>query len=113
MRLTRKTLLPILLLILFASYQIGILSFAHTHIINGVMIVHSHPSKDKQHAHSKTELVVINRLNVLTMSEATSPTVLKVDRILLCSLENEVISRWVFPIHLRTLSLRAPPTLIA
>lgn len=37
--------------------------FTHMHYINGVIITHSHPfSKKTAHAHSQTELVVIDRL---------------------------------------------------
>lgn len=57
------------LLILFLGYYVSISSFTHTHIVNGVTIVHSHPynpfSKDKpvNHQHSANEFVLIHFLS--------------------------------------------------
>ena len=53
------------LLILFLGYYASITSFTHTHIVNGIAIVHSHPynpfSKDKpvNHQHSENEFILI------------------------------------------------------
>ena len=46
--------------------------FTHVHYVNGVMIVHSHPSHCK-HTHTKTEIVVINRLSSFHSLEADIP----------------------------------------
>lgn len=57
-----------LLLILFIGYYSGITLFYHTHLVNGEIIVHSHPfSKTKQspfqsHAHSSAAYVQIQHL---------------------------------------------------
>ncbi|MGQ9846149.1 MAG: hypothetical protein ACUVQP_01425 [Bacteroidales bacterium] len=57
------------LLILFLGYFVSISSFTHTHIINGIAIVHSHPynpfSKNKpvDHQHSANEFVLIHFLS--------------------------------------------------
>jgi hypothetical protein len=57
------------LLILFLEYYASITSFTHTHIVNGVAIVHSHPynpfSKDKpvNHQHSANGYVLIQLLS--------------------------------------------------
>ncbi len=57
------------LLILFLGYYVSISSFKHTHIVNGVAIVHSHPynpfSKDKpvKHQHSANGFVLIHFLS--------------------------------------------------
>ena len=57
------------LLILFLGYYASITSFTHTHILNGVAIVHSHPynpfSKDKpvNHQHSANGFVLIHLLS--------------------------------------------------
>ena len=57
------------LLILFLGYYISISSFTHTHILNGVAVVHSHPynpfSKDKpaNHQHSSNGFVIIHFLS--------------------------------------------------
>lgn len=60
-----------LLLILFVSYYSGITLFYHAHMVNGVIIVHSHPflnSKNKQipvqsHSHSSACYFLIEQLN--------------------------------------------------
>ena len=49
---------PLLLLALFLAYQAGVMMFSHTHYINGVMIVHSHPSKDT-HTHTEGQIIAI------------------------------------------------------
>ena len=48
----RYIVAPLLLLALFLTYQVSITLFTHVHIVNGVMIVHSHPSSEKHHTHT-------------------------------------------------------------
>jgi len=61
--------ISILLLILFLGYYSSITFFTHSHIINGVTIVHSHPfNSDKggdssNSPHSSKELVIIQLLS--------------------------------------------------
>lgn len=62
--------LKYLLLILFVSYYSGITLFYHAHLVNGEIIVHSHPfvnSKNKQspfqpHSHSSASYFLIQQL---------------------------------------------------
>lgn len=68
-----KELIPLLLLGLYLSYQAGITMFTHVHYVNGVMIVHSHPSKDKQHTHTTEQYLLIHQLSQAQMLEAVSP----------------------------------------
>ena len=57
------------LLILFLGYYVSISSFTHTHIVNGVAIIHSPPynpfSKDKpvNHQHSANGFILIHFLS--------------------------------------------------
>ena len=44
--------------LLFLMYWGGITLFAHSHVVNGVIIVHSHPFK-AAHQHSETEAETI------------------------------------------------------
>lgn len=97
-----------MLLTLFATYQTGITLFTHVHYVNGVMITHSHPSKEK-HSHSKTELVVIDRLSVFQTLAADAPVHLKPIFSLLAYVETPVRIPLITSTHLRVLSLRAPP----
>lgn len=51
---------------LFIAYMGGISFFTHTHIINGVTIVHSHPYKsDSNHEHNTAEFELIAHLNAV------------------------------------------------
>lgn len=50
--------------ILFISYLAGITLFTHSHVVNGVTIVHSHPfNKDTNHSHTTTEFQLIHHLS--------------------------------------------------
>lgn len=64
-----KYLLPIL----FVSY-IGCISlFTHTHVVNGVTIVHSHPYKPgAEHGHTTAEFQLIHTLSHITTSEPST-----------------------------------------
>lgn len=66
LRSIAKYFLPVL----FISY-IGCISlFTHTHVVNGVTIVHSHPYNPKaHHAHTATEFQLIHVLSHLTTAE--------------------------------------------
>ena len=64
MRITKNIFIAVCLLALFVSYQMSITMFSHVHYINGVMIVHSHPSDDNQHDHTE--------MQVLTLAPAAS-----------------------------------------
>lgn len=85
--------------------------FTHVHYVNGVMITHSHPSKDKQHTHTKTELVVIHHLSTVHTLEATSCAIHDVLIPVLYDLEIPLATSFVISIHLQSLSLRAPPAI--
>jgi len=50
------------LLVLFASYVTGILFFTHTHVINRITYIHSHPFKTDgkaQHTHTENQLFLL------------------------------------------------------
>jgi len=59
----RRTL-SLLLLGLFLGYFVGLNFFQHTHVINGQLIVHSHPfSSTEQHSHSVNLIHVLQQLS--------------------------------------------------
>ncbi|MDM8269064.1 hypothetical protein QUW50_08440 [Barnesiella viscericola] len=66
LRSIAKYFLPVL----FISY-IGCISlFTHTHVVNGVTIVHSHPYNPKaHHGHTTAEFQLIHALSHLTTAE--------------------------------------------
>ncbi len=89
-------------------YQAGITMFTHMHYVNGVMLVHSHPNHGK-HTHSKTEIVVIDRLSSFHSLEADAPVCIEPVRPLLCHVEVQTEISAAAAVHMRVISLRAPP----
>ena len=59
----RYILIPLLLLTLFVTYQASITLFAHIHYVNGVMIVHSHPSSDSEHTHTESQILTLAQVS--------------------------------------------------
>ena len=50
--------------VLFISYMAGITLFTHSHVVNGVTIVHSHPFKKRlSHGHTTVEFQLIHLLS--------------------------------------------------
>lgn len=62
------------LLLVFASYWCGITLFTHSHVVNGVIVVHSHPFK-AGHTHTDTQLETIFYLSLLQTSGETNTSV--------------------------------------
>lgn len=59
-----RKILGVLLLTLFVGYFVGITFFPHKHVVNGVVIVHSHPfSSNEHHAHSTNVLNWLQQLS--------------------------------------------------
>jgi hypothetical protein len=103
-----------ILIVLFAFYYVSICFFYHSHILNGVTIVHSH-IHSKAHAqtgtHSDSELNLISTLSsFLSLKAGASFVELEVFLLLQCFIlpffERKLILRPV-----ACLSLRAPPAL--
>lgn len=44
------------MLLLFVVYQVGVTSFVHVHIVNGVTVVHSHLLGDSEHDHTEAQV---------------------------------------------------------
>jgi len=62
-----------LLLTLFVGYFVGTSFFAHKHIVDGKIIVHSHPfSSTEQHSHSSN---VLNLLQQISHFESKTPAI--------------------------------------
>lgn len=56
--------------VLFISYMAGITLFTHSHVVNGVTIVHSHPfKKNSPHSHTTVEFQLIHFLNHLITTD--------------------------------------------
>lgn len=65
----RSSILKYLLLLLFAGYWGSITLFPHTHIVDGVSIVHSHAHNpfgkedSSTHTHTKTAFILITQIS--------------------------------------------------
>lgn len=107
-----------LMLLLFVGYYVNVNFFCHTHIINGVTLVHSHFHNQHHHdtdegGHTATELTLIaNLTNQFQTTGETVLTELAVFDTLILTLGVEQAAL-VTSIHLSCPSLRAPPALLS
>ncbi len=108
-RRRRHILSPLLLLALFLTYQVSITAFTHVHIVNGVMIVHSHPSSQKHHQHTSGQVISIAHLSTIHTLPAEVGTTIAVDRPVLYVLEYQTDTFRAKAFHTRGVHLRAPP----
>jgi len=71
-----KSIVGAILLVIFSGYYISITFFPHTHIVEGITIVHSHPYKSTPDnsptplKHSKSALILIQFLSALQIITA-------------------------------------------
>jgi hypothetical protein len=107
-----KQIIALILIAVFAFYYANICSFYHSHIINGVTIVHSH-IHNKAHTqtgtHSSSELTLISVLSAFHSLQATLCVVclgifLLLQVFILPFFEERIISNPV-----ACISLRGPP----
>lgn len=107
-----------LMLLLFVGYYVDINFFVHSHIINGVTIVHSHVHNKHHHdtdegGHSRAEITLIaNMAGQFLTTGATPISDVWADSILIRTIGVEQSARAVSH-HLINLSLRAPPMKIS
>ena len=93
-------ILKLFLPLIFIAYLGGITLFTHSHVVNGVIIVHSHPFKG-EHQHTEVELAASGSL--------FTPSSTAVFWVLLCLLAVPAVERIKL---IRTgcgIYLRAPP----
>lgn len=100
---------PLLLLALFLAYQAGVMMFSHTHYINGVMIVHSHPSKDT-HTHTEGQIISIAQVTSFVTTEASSITLGNVYLPVLRYLYTDRFCSLFCADNVLDIRLRAPPS---
>lgn len=109
-------LFRLLLLVLFLGYYSGITLFPHTHIINGIAIVHSHPfnsgrgNNPSNLLHSGKELQLIHHLSEFFSTAASiSFIVLIIKSLLVDDLGRSTKEGYAEQGGNRANSLRAPP----
>lgn len=60
-----RNIMRFFLPVLFLTYLVAVTSFTHTHMVNGVTIVHSHPyDKHAKHHHTAVEFQLIHLLSI-------------------------------------------------
>ena len=101
--------LRILLPALFIAYLGCIIAFTHVHIVNGVMIVHSHPSSGKHHTHTTGQVISIAHLSTIHTLEAEVQAEMTVFRPLLYVLEYKINTFRAKALCAQCIHLRAPP----
>lgn len=97
------------LLTLFITYQVSITMFSHVHYINGVMIVHSHPSSDNQHTHTDGQILTFAHVSQWMGTEPVFVTMDEVSFSVFDSLECKRIVRFLTEQYSHCICLRAPP----
>lgn len=63
-----------LLVMLFASYQACCTLFSHTHTVNGVTLVHSHPYSNAEHTHTNGQMLTLSQITQFVSIEQTGRT---------------------------------------
>ena len=101
--------IPLFMLTLFLEYQVSITMFAHVHYVNGVMIVHSHPSTDNEHTHSEAQILTLAKISDWSGSEPVFVTLSEVHLSVFETLECERKSRTLNDLFSSSIPLRAPP----
>ena len=105
----RYIFIPLMLLILFVAYQASITMFAHMHYVNGVMIVHSHPSADNDHTHTDGQLLTLAHVSEWTGVELAFVTLSEVFLSVFDTIGCERKSKVLSDLYSHCISLRAPP----
>lgn len=106
---SRYIFIPLMLLTLFMAYQVSITMFAHVHYVNGVMIVHSHPSADSEHTHTQSQILTLAQMSEWTGTEPVFVTLSEVALSVFDTIECERKSDTLPDTCSHCISLRAPP----
>ncbi len=102
-------ILKLFLPLIFIAYLGGITLFTHSHVVNGVIIVHSHPFKG-EHQHTEVELETIFFLSSFAASDSLfTPFSTSVFLVLLCLLAVPAVERIKQERTCCGIYLRAPP----
>ena len=101
--------IPLFLLALFVAYQASITMFSHIHYVNGVMIVHSHPSADNGHTHTEGQILTFANLSAWMGTEPVCTFLCEVSLSVFDTLECKRDFRFFSDKHEHSIFLRAPP----
>lgn len=105
----RRSVLSVFLLIVFLSYQAGISLFAHTHTINGFVVVHSHLYKGDNHIHTDAQIFAISHAAAFLGEEAKNNSDVNVVFNVVAKIGNEVKLLHLLAESVDGINFRAPP----
>ena len=102
-------ILKLFLPLIFIAYLGGITLFTHSHVVNGVIIVHSHPFNGA-HKHTEVELETIFFLSSFAASDSLlTPFSASILLVLLCLLATPIVEHIKLAKACCGIYLRAPP----
>ncbi|SUB77790.1 Uncharacterised protein [Porphyromonas macacae] len=109
-----RSILHYFVMVAFFAYYAGVTLFVHHHIVNGILITHSHPynifrAEGSDHTHTQEEITTIDLLMHL---QALMPLVTAPLYVLLGAISILFISKAIrrgFGSFTRTDNLRGPP----
>lgn len=110
MLMRKRIFIPLCMLALFVAYQASITLFAHVHYVNGVMLVHSHPSSDNQHTHTEGQIFTLAQMSSFVGVEPSCPCIGYVCPKVLYTLGGCEKSAFISTLHGCVVGLRAPPS---
>lgn len=98
-----------LFLTVFVAYYAIVSAYAHVHVVNGVMVVHSHPFSD-QHSHTAGQTLVLHFLTDFHSLEASEPLIVDTPFQPVFLIDyTEHVPTCLLPEFDSGISLRAPP----
>ena len=101
--------IPLFLLTLFVAFQASITMFSHVHYVNGVMMVHSHPSTDNEHTHTEGQILTLAHVSHWAGTEPVCIALNEVSLSVFDTLECKRAFHFLTDKHEHCISLRAPP----
>jgi len=109
-----KKIVSFLFIALFMSYYASTAFFLHSHIIGGATIAHSHLHTDSHHdtksgGHTERCITLIAQISHFDYIDFSCNCIQKPVQFPLYEDKVVEITHWAASIHLKNLSLRAPP----
>lgn len=106
----RHIFVSLFLLALFGAFQVSMSVFTHVHIVNGVTIVHSHPSSGKDHTHTPSQVITIAHICSFHSLEPEAGIILAAHAPVLYVLEHNANTFHAVAPYTQGIRLRAPPS---
>lgn len=97
------------MLLLFVVYQVGITSFVHVHIVNGVTVVHSHLSVDNEHQHTAKQVQTIDYICHYVCADVPEAVAVAAPNVVLLQADYAEALVGVVASEVPTFCLRGPP----